>query len=341
MPKKKEQKVQMQEKHPEIVYVHHRRWSMIVPLFSFLLLIFAISLAVYLRYFAYTVNQQYGVNSTNISAIDSIAPVTSSGSSGSGVATSTEGKTVTSTSDPLVVRMGSFVITVNSASDAVQKISDAAKDLKGSVVSSFVSEKSSSCSGGVEIMIYPSYGCYDATIVIRVPAASYDAAKDAIKKVDENAKFDSESTQEVDVTTQESDLQTQLTSYTNEQASLQKLLDSATGVDDILKIRNELTIVDAQVQNLKIQIRDLNKNVQYSELTVSISKLGSSVTDSTPSISGRFATAWAAMKVDLSNLGTGLIYVVVYALIYIPVLLILLVAFWLIKRWAHRSFKKK
>lgn len=339
-------KIETEVQHAEHTHPHYRgrRWSMMVPAFSFLLLIFAISLAVYLRYFAYTLDQQYGENSTVARDV-----TTSSGSSGSAVADSLASPeaTLTSASDPLVVRTGSFVVTVDSASDTVQKITDIAKDLKGSVVSSTVSESANSCGSEIysasdsRALIYPYYGCYDASITIRVPAESYAAARTAIEKVDENAKFDSESTQETDVTTQSSDLERLLSSYQTEETALEKLLSSATDVDDILKIRTQLSSAQLQIESLQQQIRDLDKNIQYSHLTVSISKLGSDEVVTTPSVSGRFSVAWAAMKQDLSNLGTGLIYMAVYAVLYLPFVLILLLLFKLVKRFVHRAYKKK
>ncbi len=342
MPKKQsKQKSAAKVANEEVKLRHHkRRWSLIVPALSLLLLIFTISLAIYLRYFAYTVNQQYGINSTSLNATDS---VTSSGATSSNVATP-ETKTTSSTS-PLVVKTGSFVVTVTSVSDSVQKITKVAEDLKGSVVSSNISDSTSSCAYEIMPMsysqsstTYPYYGCYNATVTIRVPAASYEAARTAIQKVDENARFDSESTQETDVTTQASDLQTLLAGYQSEQTSLQKLLDSAKTVDDILKIRTELTQVTAQVQSLQQQIRDINKNVQYSQLTVSIAKLADQQI-SAPSVSGRFSIAWAAMRQDLNNLGTAFIFIGVYAIIYVPVLLLLGIVYWLVKRAIHRRKK--
>lgn len=324
---------------------HKRRWSHMVPALSFLLLIFAISLAIYMRYFAYTLT--YDANKV---ASDVSYGTASSGSTSSnpGVA-APEVKTGSSSvsTDPLVIKTGTFTITVKSASGAVQQITDIAAKMKGSVVSSTISESNTSCSGGMmpmysaDIKVYPSYLCYDAVMTIRVPATSYVDTRTAIQKVDENAKFDTETTQEVDVTTQASDLQAQLDSYKSEQTSLQKLLTNATAVDDILKIRSELTQVDAQVQSLTQQIRDLNKNVQYSQLTVSIAKVGSESQVSVPSVSARFAAAWAAMKQDLSAMGTALIFVAVYAVIYIPVLVLVFIIVWLIKRAVHRATKKR
>lgn len=340
-------KKSVKQKVPKVVaedikpHHHRRRWSLLVPAFSFLLLIFSIALAIYLRYFAYSV--QYEANTTAVNVSDSSG---SSSSGSSGVATP-EVKTSSNTS-LLVVKTGSFVVTVESVSDSVQKITKVAEDLKGSVVSSYVSDSSSNCAYDVapmsssksSSMMYPYYGCYNATITVRVPAASYEAARTSIQKIDENARFDSESTQETDVTTQASDLQTLLTSYQSEQTSLQKLLDTAKSVDDILKIRSELTQVSAQVLSLQQQIRDINKNVQYSQLTVSLAKLAET-DSSSPSVNGRFAAAWAAMKQDVSNLGTGLIFVLVYAIIYLPVLLVLCIVYWLIRRAIHRKAKVK
>ncbi len=349
MPKKSAKTNVANEKvQPQVVHHHKRRWSIIIPALSFLLLIFTMAFVVYVRYFA----RYFTSTVTRTAAQDTVTlpSGSSSGSSGSGVTDSVgmPEKSATNASNLFVIKTGQFSVTVSSASDAVQKITDIAKDLKGSVVSSVLSN-AASC-GSVMPMYYtmdsstyayPYASCYDATITIRVPESSFVNAQDKIEKLDENAKFDSESTQEVDVTTQVSDLQTQLASYESEQTSLQKLLDTATAIDDILKIRTELTQVSAQVQVLKQQIRDLDKHVQYAELTINVSKVGSQVSASQPSVSARFADAWAAMKQDLSNIGTGLIYFAVYAIIYVPILLAILVAFWLVKRLMHRVMRGK
>lgn len=250
-----------------------------------------------------------------------------------------------STAGPQVIQTGSFSITVSNIDSAVADLEALAKKQKGSVDSSQVLHNGQDCTvtSSYDLMMLPERAIapcssYDAVVTLRVPAEKFAETKDALRRIDENQQLNSEQTSTVDVTDTVEQVAAALKTAEAEQTALQELLTKATSVDDIIKIRAQLAVVKTEIQNLTNQQKNLEKNVSYASLTVTLTE-ASATSVTTPSVSARFALAWNSFRESLSAVGTLGIYLLVYAILYIPLLAVMGVILALIVRFVHRHRK--
>jgi hypothetical protein len=112
-----------------------------------------------------------------------------------------------------------------------------------------------------------------ATITVRVPAGKLSDAIAQIKGEVEDPATDilTENISGQDITKEYTDLQSQLTNLQEAEAQLQKIMDSATTVEDVLNVYYQLTSVRSQIEVLQGQIKYYDEAVALSSLTVSIS----------------------------------------------------------------------
>jgi len=107
-----------------------------------------------------------------------------------------------------------------------------------------------------------------ATVTLGVPAQEFEKALSrlrglAIKVVDETASGD-------DVTDQYVDLQSQLTNLEATQARIQEFLKDAKTVDEALRVNQELSNIEGQIEQIKGQMNYLNNRSAYSTITLNL-----------------------------------------------------------------------
>lgn len=107
-----------------------------------------------------------------------------------------------------------------------------------------------------------------ATITIGVPVEAFERALNrlrglAIQVLDENASGE-------DVTDQYVDLQSQLTNLEATRDRIKSFLDSASNVDEALRINQQLSEIERQIEEIKGRINYLQDRSAYSTITVNI-----------------------------------------------------------------------
>jgi len=157
----------------------------------------------------------------------------------------------------LIIRMGDISLLVEDTEESLTKIEALASELGGFVVNSN--------SWKVNDRLH-------ATITIRVPAESFDEARQRIK---EGAlEVQSENTSAQDVTEEYVDLEARLTYLEETEAELRELLRSAQErgekAEGILAIYRELSNIGIQVEETKGRIQYLERSAAMSALTVSL-----------------------------------------------------------------------
>jgi hypothetical protein len=167
----------------------------------------------------------------------------------------------------LVITNASISIIVDDPARTVDFITNLAIGMQGFVVSSNVYQTTSS-----DGTTYPA-----ANITIRVPAASMDNALSQIKGQVKDPATDIRSEQVTgqDVTKEYTDLQSQLTNLEQAEKQLQNIMDSATKVDDVLNVFNQLTSIQSQIQVLKGQIKYYQEASALSAISVDITAASS------------------------------------------------------------------
>jgi hypothetical protein len=109
------------------------------------------------------------------------------------------------------------------------------------------------------------YNGPSASIVLRIPEANFSSAMRSISGLGV-VKAQSISTN--DVTEQYVNLQAQLDSYTTEEATLLRILNSSTTVDDALATENAIQNTQAQINDLEGQLLVMHRLVAFATISL-------------------------------------------------------------------------
>ena len=179
-----------------------------------------------------------------------------------------------------------------------------------------------------------------ATLTFRIPAAKWDDALAALRKV--GTKVLSEQTGTNDVTMQVVDLNARLDNLQKTETAFQAILARASSVPDVLAIQQQLSQTQGQIEELTAQRDQLNNQAAMSTLTVSLTLPG-------PTVTTQATQDWTLSKqVDeaaaaLVRIGQGIATMAVWAVVVvIPVaigLLVLFVLYLLGRRISRRGSK--
>ena len=150
----------------------------------------------------------------------------------------------------IVVHTARMSLVVQDVADAVDRITDAARDLGGWVVNS---ERTSRHSG---------------TISIRVPA---ERLNDAIFQIEGLAlDVESRALTSEDVTDEYVDSESRLASMRVVEERLLSFLDRALNVEDALRVQNELAALQLQIESIQGRLNFLQQTSAYSLIVVSL-----------------------------------------------------------------------
>ncbi len=176
-----------------------------------------------------------------------------------------------------------------------------------------------------------------ATVALRIPADRYDEALDALRPL--ALKVVQEHSQETDVTSQVVDLSARIANLRASEAALQKLMDRAAKVSEVLDVQRELTSVREQIEQLTAQKQHLEKQAALSTLTVTLETSPQPVTEVTKSWDpGADVERAVATLVDLAQgVGRALIWI---GIVIVPVGLVAVVviglAAFIVRRFGPR-----
>jgi Domain of unknown function (DUF4349) len=229
------------------------------------------------------------------------------------------------TVDRKLVRTGALVLTVTSPADAAEQVRRMAEGMGGYLESEQI--------GGTK-------EAPTADLTIRVPAARFEDARAAIRKV--ATHVESETTNATDVTRQYVDMQARLRNLRAEEAQYLTIMKSAFKIDDLLQVTEKLSEVRGQIEQQQAEFQTLSKQVETVAISISLHTLVDTQV---------FGLNWRPLyqlKVALRN---GLEAIADYAatmatiLFYIPVILawsltILFAAIvgWRLLGWTARRF---
>ena len=174
-------------------------------------------------------------------------------------------------------------------------------------------------------MVNTSYNRPDelafGTITLRIPTTKLDEALKYFRSL--AIKVTSENLQGTDVTDVYVDLDKRLATLAETEAKFKEILAKATKVEDILQVQQQLISLQDQIDSLKGQKLSLEKQAQYTSVTIYLS------TDElalpyAPDEAFRpdviFKQAVRSLLGSIRDLGELLIWIAVYAVIWIPVL---------------------
>lgn len=216
--------------------------------------------------------------------------------------------TPSETSDRVVIQDTGLSLQVKDVSKSIKEIERTTQELGGFLIRSYLSKPESAASGNISV---------------RVPEEKRAEAMEAFKK--EAVKVVSESVQGTDVTDEYTDLQAQLEVLEKTKAKFESILNQAVEVKDLLEVQRELLSVQKQIDNVKGQQKFYEQSAKLSKITVYLSTDDLALPYA-PDNEWRpkvvFKEAVRSLILTIRDLGSLLIWLVVFSPIIIPVMLI-------------------
>ena len=164
-----------------------------------------------------------------------------------------------------------------------------------------------------------------ATVTVRIPSKQLENALQYYRSL--SIKVISENLQGDDVTDQYVDFAAQLKTYEKTKTIFEQMLDKATNIQDILEVQREIINVQSSIDSIKGQMDYLKKNAEMAKITLYLSTdelaLPYAPTDTwRPSVI--FKQAVRSLVGTVRRIGSLAIWIGVYAIIWVPILLIVL-----------------
>ena len=218
------------------------------------------------------------------------------------------------TSDRTVIQNSTLSLLVNNVEEVKNTILTKTRELGGFMVSVNVNNPQDAAT---------------ATITVRVPSTKLE---NAVKEFRGFAiRVTSEYLSGEDVTDEYTDIQAQMATLLTTKEKFEEIFDKATIIQDILNVQRELINLQSQIDSLKGQQLYIERNAEMARITIYLS------TDElalpyAPDEMWRpqviFKQAVRSMIGALRNIGSLLIWIGVYSVIWIPALII----FYIVKR---------
>ncbi len=231
--------------------------------------------------------------------------------------------------DRKIIKNGQLTMIVDSADTALARVTGIASDVGGYVVGSHTFAEGSSTG---------------AQITIAVPVDRFEEAVNLVRKVAQH--IDSDVTTSSDVTEQYVDLQSRQKNLEATADRIRSFLEKAATVDEALKINQQLSQVEDQIEQIKGKLNAMNARTSFSTITVDMHEPKPSPTPTatptatpTPTPIGwhpdqTFNSAMTVQTSLLRTLGDLAIWLIVVLLPYVLFFgVIAWIAAWVIKRF--------
>ena len=262
---------------------------------------------------SYTDNYKAGNGLTSFDSVGGPAPSMalnnglSAGDSKSTGSYST-GESGQTTGSRLVVKSGTMSLVVKNVAQTIDDIAKYAEANNGWVVSSNSGEQASVPVG---------------SITVRVPSESFDATVEQFKAM--AARVSYISTQGTDVTEEYTDDQSRLRNLEATETQLLQIMEKSGTIPDVLQAQQQLSSVRGEIELTKGRIQYLEGNAKMATISVNLS-LSEELLPIPPSEKWRpdyvLKQAWKSVLGTAKDISYAVIWIGVYALIWIPLLLI-------------------
>jgi len=218
----------------------------------------------------------------------------------------------------LVVEESSMSLVVSKVRETSDKIIDYAKEAGGFMVSTSLTKPE-------EVPF--------ATVVVRVPAEKFREVLNYYRSL--AVKVSSENIKGTDVTDEYVDIEARLATLNKTKAKFEEIMEEAVKIQDILQVQREIIRLQDQIDTLKGRQNYLEKTAALAKITIYLS------TDEfalpyAPSPAFRpgviFKLAVRSLVSTLRSLATLLIWVGVYALVWVPVAVVVFLVYRLRKK---------
>lgn len=224
----------------------------------------------------------------------------------------------TLTNDRKIIRNGDFTIEAKNPTEAQHQIQVIAESFGGFVVTSEFQQSSASVSV--------------VNVIVRVPAAQFQAATDKIRGVGTVIR---EKISGKDVTEEYVDLEAQLRAKRALEAQFLEIMKQARKVEDALSVQENLSEVRTEIERIEGRRRYLENQAALSTVSVTLQTPA-------PLIAASQTGFWASVKNSFGegvneavNIVLGLIH---FVLVMLPVVVLILLPGGLVLRYCWRRF---
>ncbi|MEW6182496.1 MAG: DUF4349 domain-containing protein [Bacillota bacterium] len=170
--------------------------------------------------------------------------------------------------DRLVIRRKTLRLEVKDVGAAVAALENLADRNKGLVVSSAIVSSGTPGIGSEEIGNGPD----SATVVVKVPEDRFAAVVKEMRKL---GRLESEEQSSEEVTEQHIDLTARLKNMKRQEEQYLEILKSATKVEEMLKVEEQLTRIRGDIESLQAKVDYLERSASMATITVELFKPGS------------------------------------------------------------------
>lgn len=210
----------------------------------------------------------------------------------------------------LIVKNGTLSMIVGDVVVAIDRIGTYIEDQGGFVVMSNVEKRGVAPVG---------------TITVRIPVELFDEGFEEIQTFGdvEQRRVDGR-----DITEEYVDLEAQLTNLRATEEQFLSILNRATRIEDVLAVQRELTWVRERIERIEGRMNYLRESADMSSITIHLSTDPSEL----PVINDE--DRWRPLGVvrdaarSLIDFGQGVVSVIIWLIIYIPVLALLFLVGW-------------
>lgn len=219
------------------------------------------------------------------------------------VGNAASGRVSASQEQRLIIKTGSLSLAVDDVREAISTISAFAEAHQGFVVQSSVNKEG----------IIPS-----GYITIRIPSAVFDSGVSQIKEI---GILQNEQVSGTDVTEEFVDLQAQLTNLKATESQFLSIMKQATTIEDILAVQRELSSVRGTIDQIEGRIKFLQQSAELSSLTVYLSTRQQALPVVEQDEDWQPIAVFKDAIRSLVGFAKGLANVVIWVVVYIPVVL--------------------
>jgi hypothetical protein len=233
----------------------------------------------------------------------------------------------------MIIKNADLRLQVEDTDVAIDRTTQMVGDLGGYIVSS-----------RTWVQSYYEYNLKYATITIGLPVAQFERGLSrlrglAIQVLDESASGE-------DVTDQYVDLQSQLTNLEATRERIKTFLDQAQTVDEALRINQQLSDIERQIEQLKGQINYLQDRSAYSTITVNLEpKLPELISTPTPTPTPnpwKPGETFTEAKDTLTHAYQGIVnFLIWFFVVIVPIALPFVLIVWLLFRLLRRKPPKQ
>jgi Domain of unknown function (DUF4349) len=259
-----------------------------------------------------------GMNNT---ASKSAEPVARMDQAGESVSNTNETAQQIPRSRPQLIKKAAMTVIVDSVDKSVDNVSKIIEKKQGDLIKLQEQQPKN------------DHTRHTASIQLRIPQNQLDATLEELAKLGtvENRQITAE-----DVGDRLIDFQARLNNLRKTEANLQKIMDRAGSVRDVLSVANELSNVRNSIEQIDAQLKNLQNQVAYSTITLN---LEAAVSSSNPqrALGSQIQETWNKSTDSVGNFTAGLLKLGIWLIVYSPYFALLAVGVYGFNRWRRNQ----